>query len=244
MTQAAPICLVTRPSPQAELFAKAVRDRFGIETVISPLIEIRPLRVSIDFDSLRGLILTSANASRLLAELQAPKSIPCFAVGGKTARVARSFGYLAQEEGRDADSLVSRLKIIRPDAPLMHLRGEHSRGDVAGRLMRAGISCREAIVYRQLSRDITRGAQAALERGTTVLLPLFSPRTASIFATQVEGHESIYPIAMSNAVKEAFVLQGTRDAVVAEAPTEDEMLNAMARLAPMRARVEKARMRS
>ena len=55
--------------------------------------------------------------------------LPVFAVGARTAEIARGAGYEAQSADGDADDLVRMILGARPAGPLLHLRGESSRGD-------------------------------------------------------------------------------------------------------------------
>ncbi|MEM6896448.1 MAG: uroporphyrinogen-III synthase [Pseudomonadota bacterium] len=231
-----PACLVTRPEPEGSRFADLLVERFALSPLLSPLLRVEPVNVSIPVDTARGVILTSAHGARRLAELDLPRALPCYTVGDKTAQVARAFGYQPVSAGGDAQALVALIKAEHPATPLFHLRGEHSRGEVAHQLSSVGILCRDIVVYRQIAQDLTLPAQALLRGTESVILPLFSPRTAALFRDAGPHGAPLVPVAMSAAVAQSL---GTA-ATVAKAPTETAMVTALAQLPIIRAWVEKA----
>ena len=240
MTQAAPLCLVTRPEPEATRFARAIEARFGIETLVAPVLEICVREASIEIDRFAGVILTSVNGARSLERLRVSKETPCFAVGEKTAGIAESLGYSAVSLGGDAASLVAELKALNPVVPLIHLRGEHSRGDVSASLTSAGLECQEIVVYQQVEVCWGEKVRARLEGARLVILPVLSPRTAKLVSARVGNSSKIWPVAMSPAVAMDLTLLGAAPAVVSASPTEAALIEAIATLPPMRAWVEKA----
>ncbi|MEL6689488.1 MAG: uroporphyrinogen-III synthase [Pseudomonadota bacterium] len=240
MTQAAPLCLVTRPEPEATRFAAALGDRFGVETLLAPVIDVSVISVSVKLDRFAGVILTSANGARSLERLTVPREMPCFAVGEKTASVAQSLGYSARAMGGDAEGLIAELIASQPKTPLLHLRGEQSRGDVASRLSEAGLACEEIVVYQQDEQEWPAETFNALASHPTLILPLFSPRSAQIVSSRMGNCEGIWPVALSAAVAKEVKLPGARPTVVSASPTEAAMMDAIASVPPMRAWVEMA----
>ena len=93
-----------------------------------------------------------------------------------------------------------------PDGQLVHLRGQHTRGDVALRLSKGGVTCDDVVVYDQVAQVFTQEARDILGGEDCVIAPLFSPRTARHFAEQCETPRIVHFIAMSPSVAE--VLQG------------------------------------
>ena len=109
---------------------------------------------------------------------------PAWVVGKRTAAAARRAGHDVRHVAADADTLVEHLRAARPPGPLIHLRGDHARGDVAGRLARAGLDAGERVVYRQDAVPLTDAALALLGGSDPVILPLFSPRSAALVAAR------------------------------------------------------------
>jgi uroporphyrinogen-III synthase len=112
----------------------------------------------------------------------------------------------------------------------LHVRGEHSRGDIAGRL---GEQIGEVVAYRQVSVPLSEKAREKLAGKHEVILPLFSPRTAQLFFKHdLQINAPVHVVAISNAVKK--VISGTNHAEsinvsTAETPDATAMLRAIKR---------------
>ncbi len=185
MAKPDPILLMTRPRAQAEEFVAQLQARdAGFQPIFAPLIGIEyagPLPAQ---DDLRGLIFTSANGVAAWQALGGRVDLPAYTVGNATAQAAQGAGMTAKSADGNAESLIEMLLDQRPDVPLLHVRGQHSRGDLAARLGSDGLETREAILYQQPPLPLTGQAQDALLGETPVIAPLFSPRTAQLFAKQ------------------------------------------------------------
>src|SRR3954467_14902841 len=88
--------LVTRPHPDDETTARALRDR-GFDVLRAPMLRFEPVPFHDDADARYGaVIVTSANALRGIAphlEDSRLLRLPLFAVGEHTASAARSAGF-------------------------------------------------------------------------------------------------------------------------------------------------------
>src|SRR6185436_5624485 len=88
--------LVTRPHPDDETTAKALRDR-GFDVLRAPMLRFEPVPFQDDADARYGaIIVTSANALRaIMPHLAGSRllNLPLFAVGEHTASVARDAGF-------------------------------------------------------------------------------------------------------------------------------------------------------
>jgi uroporphyrinogen-III synthase len=215
--------VLTRPAAQS----RALADGFAAaaRVVISPVMKISGTGAAVDLTPYTGVILTSANAGPFLPDLG---GVRAFCVGDRTARVAEGAGAEIGLVARNADGLVAR---IAGPGPLIHLRGQHARGQIAERMNSAGIETHEAVVYRQEAVPLTAEAVAAIESDAPVVLPLYSPRSAQLVAQGVKRVGShVRVIAMSGAVAEAWASNTGGGAEVCSEPTG----------AAMRARIEAA----
>lgn len=176
----APLVLITRPLRQAERFAARCAAELGdrFEVHIAPLQTIIPAEQKPSFEDVRGLILTSENA---LIACPNPPALPAYCVGARTVEMARAKGLDAHMLGRDADELIARLPGLDPPGPLLHLHGLHTRGAIAQRLSAAGLEVKTAVAYRQEAVDPPPHLQK-MGIGRRVLAPIFSPRSAALFA--------------------------------------------------------------
>lgn len=212
----------------------------GVGVCLSPLIRIFPLEGAVDLAGVEGVILTSAQAVPALATAINRASPMCFCVGETTANAARDAGFAARSAGGDADALVAALSEAMPKGRLLHLRGRHSRGDIAARLTRAGLEVTEQVVYDQALMPLTRDAHALLDGEAPVLAPFFSPRTAAHFAGQMGGRAPIHAIAMSAAVGQELGHLGLASLTIARRPDAQSMVTAVENGMTQLCRVERS----
>ena len=183
--------------------------------IISPLIKIEMLPLRRSMDAYSGLIFTSENGVRALAKTWDGRDLPAYCVGDRTANAARAAGFKALSAGGAADDLVMMIEDAGVAGRLLHVRGEHSRGDIATRLKQ---KVDEVVIYRQVAVPLTSESHSVLSGEQTVILPLFSPRTAQLFfkeAGQISAPLKIVVIskAVGNAVSGETVVAATPDAV-------------------------------
>lgn len=232
MTVQRPILLLTRPRGASDALAADIALRLGdtVGVVVSPMIEIVHLPGPLALTGVRGLIFTSVNGVKAAAALTHDRDLPAYCVGPSTTRQADAAGWRAEMAGPDAEALVRRLRALRPDAPLLHLRGRHARGDIAGQLGAVGLPVREQIVYDQRPLPLTGAAMACLQGSAPVIVPLFSPRSARLFAEASPGPVAAVA-AISHAVADALPDGLARRVAVAEAPNGEAMLSLLEKLA-------------
>ena len=222
-----PVLLLTRPTEASDAVARRFAD-MPVEIVISPLIEIE-LREGIEVpEGTRGLVLTSVNGARAAGALKGPP-MTAWCVGRATARAAEQAGYRAVSADGDATALVGLIQSQHAAGPLAHIRGDHSRGDVAGRLRANGIVCHEVLAYVQHLRPLTQGARTVLGESQSVIVPLYSPRTASAFAESGEFSAPIHIVALSDAVAEEARAANPSSMTVAARPTGAAMIEEIVR---------------
>jgi uroporphyrinogen-III synthase len=198
-----PILILTRPAAASERTrADVARLRPGSEVIVSPVIEIEPLPVVVETVP-DGLILTSENGASVAATLGLPAGMAAWCVGGRTAEVATAAGFAALSAEGDAEALLQMILGSAGGGLLLHLRGEHARGDIVPRLRAAGRAAAEANAYRQTEQPLSAEARAALQGGAPVVVPLFSPRSAAILAAQGPFAAPLWVVAMSAATARA-----------------------------------------
>lgn len=228
-----PILLLTRPALQSARFAQQVSARVpGFGLVIAPVIEIAPRMLGCRPDDYAGLIFTSENAVATFAAAWPGRGHPVWCVGARTAEAARTAGFArvssAADGGGDAEALLRLLQTEQPEAPLLHLRGAHARGDLAPRLTAAGLPCDAWILYDQVARPLTPEARTALAGPVPVVLPLFSPRSATLCADGAsDARAPLFPAAISPAAARAWQSLRPEPPVVADRPDSAAMLDAV-----------------
>ncbi|WP_319545834.1 uroporphyrinogen-III synthase [Ruegeria conchae] len=233
---------MTRPRAASDRFVAQLPDhiRSQVAVIHSPLLRIEPLEVAVEFGDSAGLIFSSANGVNAAALLNVDRSLPAYCVGPATTQAAQNAGWDAQMRGATAEGLVANLLKLRPRSPLLHLRGEHSRGNLAERLTESGLTTREQPIYRQQLLPLSDEASQAAEDNQPIIAPLFSPRTARHFADVWAGSAPLWLAAISEAAAEPLKTLRFERLKIADEPTPDKMQKAVKKLLNHVMRVESA----
>lgn len=184
--------LVTRPEPDASVFAEELRAR-GHDPVVEPLLEFHALPFdSAPLSDAQAFIITSGNALRAIGQAACQiASVPLYCVGEETARRARSLGFqnvLATAD--NAERLAQKIiACATKDRPLVHLGGEHQAFDLAGALEREGLPFHTLSVYSMDARcELSPSVDAMLRAAGIDGVILMSPRTAEIYVSLCHRH--------------------------------------------------------
>lgn len=222
--------LLTRPAWQGMRFAAALRRRFpAVRIVESPLLAPVLLRPELPPGPFDAVVFTSETGVASAIPYRASLPRLAFAVGDRTTEAARGAGFDARSASGDADALVALLAHLRLGR-LIHLHGEDTRGDVAGRLTAAGIETHAAVTYRQVAQPLTDLARSMLADTAPVVLPVFSPRTARLLSAAVrDAAAPLWLASLSAAVEAAAELRADRR-VQCQTPDAEGMLAAIERL--------------
>jgi uroporphyrinogen-III synthase len=231
-TDAVTPVLLTRPEAQSQAFAADLVAGFGdrVRPVVSPLMAVEFLSPRLPEGEFAGVIFTSAAGVEAAVRLGAVLPKQAWCVGEKTAERARAAGFRAISADGDADALVAAILTDRPGGRLVRLRGQETRGEVADRLNSAGIETESVVVYRQRPLDLTVEAVELLRQPGVVVVPLFSPRSAALFAKALPDDlvASLRLVAMSKAVSGSALPQHEA-MLVAERPDAAAMAEAVGR---------------
>lgn len=240
-----PLVLVTRPWADAEPLARKLQ-AIGVRPVIEPVLSIEPV-VAVPFVVTAETVfaVTSANGARALARHlgdDAGRAAAVFAVGDGTADCLRALGFArVTSASGDVDALFALMAgaLDRATARIVHVSGADAAGDLVGRLGRAGFRADRHVLYRAV--PAARFSEAArrlfAEKALAVIL-LFSPRTGAGFVRLVNRDElgpacrSIMAVCLSPRVAAAVDVLPWRGIVVAAQPTQDALIDEVARLLP------------
>lgn len=228
-----PPFLLTRPAAQSDRFAEQLRARFGpqIRIVSSPLLAPRFLAPALPEVRWRGLIFTSETGVAAYRQLSAGRGMAAWCVGGRTAEAARLAGFDARSAGGDADDLLTLLLASGATGPLLHARGQDVTGNLSERLNSAGIETFQAVVYAQRPQPLTPEAATMLASDAPIIAPLFSPRTAALFAASpcvLSRRAPLWLAALSSAVAVACAPAKAQRTVLASRPDTDALIEALA----------------
>ena len=227
--------LVTRPEPNAERTAAALRAR-GHVALIVPLLRIAPLQhAEIGSGPFDALLVTSANAAAAghHARFAQLRVLPVFAVGDRSAQAMRTAGFAevisARGDVGDLAALVApRLKT---GASLLYLAGADRTGDLAGVLSGRGFKVKTAVVYRAVPTGaLLRAAVAAVAEGVEGVLH-FSRRSSDAYVDaaragglQDRAIQGLVHFCLSAQAAEPLIRAGAGDTRVAPEPTEAALL--------------------
>lgn len=217
-----PTLLLTRPRAASRRFAEGLQ---GANIVIAPLMEIVGTGAEVSLGGVQGVILTSEAAVAFLP----PARLPAYCVGPRTASAARAIGLEAEVCGPDAEGLVTALRPRLLKGHFLHVHGTHTRGDIAKRLTADGLVVTGIAAYDQRAAAPPPAFHEALAQ-PELIVPLFSPRSAGLFATaapQLRSDTQIY--ALSQAVAEALPASMRAQTHVIARPNGSEMLSALGR---------------
>jgi uroporphyrinogen-III synthase len=187
--------LVTRPHPDNEATARALRDR-GFMAVLAPMLRFEPVVPADDLDEGFGaVIVTSANAFRAIeAQLAGLLQLPLFAVGEHTAAEARRLGFakVIAAEG-DASRLRERVrKEAGKGGRLLYLAGADLSRDLAGELTEHGFEVATCTTYRMAAVSrLPREIHDAFAENKIEAVLHYSQRSARAFldAVRADGVE-------------------------------------------------------
>lgn len=229
--------LVTRPREDSEGVAAELRAR-GLDVMVEPLLDIRAVDgVTVDTSGIQGILATSANGVRALARVLPDRTLPVWAVGDASARVARELGYQRVDSaGGDVDTLAA-LVARRCDpghGAFLHAAGTVVAGDLSGRLAEGGFAVRRLVLYEAVTAgSVSTELAAALRGGGLDMALFFSPRTAATFARLVmaaglgETCARVTAYALSEAVARELAPLPWRNVRRAAAPTQAALLAAL-----------------
>jgi uroporphyrinogen-III synthase len=236
--------LVTRPEPDN----RATADRlhaFGYKTLLSPMLTFEQLPFAIaPGETFSGAIVTSANALRAIAAHPSLAKLKLYAVGTRTASVARANGFTDVEAaGGNAEALrdlvVARWKAAPGTAPLLYLAGEDLTADMKALLAQDGVPVTTRTVYRMAAKsDLPADVVAALRAGQVAAVLHYSRRSASAFieAARRAGIEARalapYQICMSEGVAERVRTAGAERVAASATPDEEAVFATLQRLVP------------
>lgn len=215
-----PVLLMTRPAKAAQAFVDSLPLE-GVRVIMSPLIGIVHRGELPPMAAYRALIFTSVHGVEAYVAQNGPL-LPCYVVGGKTARAAQASGFSVRSVFENAANLIEGVIRNFVSGPMLHVRGVHARGNIAQTLTNNAIPTDEAVLYDQPAIPLTDEAQAALSGANPVIVPLFSPRTAVLLA-EFRPKPPLLVAAFSQAVANAVSGLHITKLRIASRPDSDAM---------------------
>ena len=238
--------LVTRPHPDSEISAEALRGR-GFEVLLAPMLRFEPVAFLDDAEVDYGAVIaTSANALRAIEPQLAVSrltKLPLFAVGERTASLARKAGFstviVAQGDAAGLRDLVLesvRARALKKASVLLYLAGADLSRDLAGELGERGFSVVTQTTYRMIPvASLPRAVCDAFAGKAVEAVLHYSRRSARAFleAVRADGVEisalAIPHCCISPAVATILRDAGANQVMVAASPDEKALFEALVR---------------
>lgn len=232
--------ILTRPDTASQAFLNMLPShlRSKLNVCISPVFEYRTLVRKVDTDGFAGLIVSSSQGAQELVHLTDERSLPCHCIGRATTDRARQLGLRACFAGQTADELVTNLLKQSPSGPLLHVHGRHTVGNIAQRLSAGGCQTASLVIYDQVEQPLSKPALDMLGSHVPTIVPLFSARTARIFAQSAPAARLLFIAVLSNNVAEELNALSPCRLVVSQKPEARAMVDAVEMLVQMACRVE------
>jgi len=226
--------LVTRALADSEGVAEILRSR-GHEPVVAPMLDIRFLGGdSLNADGVQAVLATSRYGVKALALRMQRRDLPLFAVGSATARMARDSGFDdVRDAGGDAQSMAQLVSaVLRPeDGALLHAAGKDRSESLFALLEACGFTVKSLVLYEAVAAEVLPGrVRERLRAAALDAVLFFSPRTARIFSTIVEGEgiasccRSLIACCISSATALAIGSVAFREVRIAPLPDQSSLL--------------------
>jgi uroporphyrinogen-III synthase len=237
--------LVTRPHPDNEATARALKER-GFAVVLAPMLRFEPVTLSEETGgNYAGVLATSANALRAVEPQLAESGLlelPLFAVGEHTASEARRLGFAkvisADGDAAKLSSIVRKgIKAKKKQATrLLYLAGADLSRDLAGDLVDDGFEVTTRTTYRMvLLTGLSRETREAFAANEVEAVLHYSQRSARAFldAARADGVE-VSALAVPQCCISANVAEILREAgavrvLAAASPDENALFGALER---------------
>jgi uroporphyrinogen-III synthase len=250
--------LVTRPQPDNEATGASLRAR-GFDVLLAPMLRFEPVGLPDDACSdYAAVVVTSANALRAVEPQLAGHrllDLPLFAVGDRTAAVARRAGFttVISADGNAADlrELVlakisnkisnkakdkAKNKKLRTVRPVLYLAGADLSHDLAGELAEGGLSVVTRTTYRMATLSVLpRETCDAIAANQVEAVLHYSVRSARAFldAVRSAGVEisalAVQQCCISGTVASILREAGATQVTVASSPDENALLGVLDR---------------
>jgi uroporphyrinogen-III synthase len=228
--------LVTRPEPDAQRTAAALRQR-GHHVSVAPLLRIEGVAADLGSGPWDALVITSANSCRAVASHPRIAELvhrPIFTVGLHSAGAAREAGFadVIASDG-DVDELAQLLteKFKARDRRLLYLAGEDRTADLAAGLAAHGIQMKTVIIYRAVKvSEFPPPVRDAIGAGEIDGVLHFSRRTTESYLSSAVGaallDRALVPFhyCLSAQVARPLLQAGATTVRVAQRPNETSLV--------------------
>lgn len=225
--------LVTRPEPDASETAARL-NALDIDAVIEPLLIAETLATGLpEAAGFAALAVTSANALRALhdrGELQRFAALPVYAIGDRTAAVARGYGFAKVTSAQgNLDDLVALLAEAGIGGPVFYPAARHQSGDLGKALAPRGVMVITAPIYdMRPAEGLSETLRADLAADSVDGALFYSRRTAETFVSLVRDADAsprLRMLCLSEHIAEPLLAAHFVRVSLADHPSEEAMMS-------------------
>lgn len=238
--------LITRPAADQTTTTATLQAK-GLEALQAPMLRFEPVAFQIEStERFDAVLVTSANALRAIAQTPAGTrwhDLPLFAVGERTAEVARAAGfqqvYVASGDGASLRDLVvaqAHAETLNKTARLLYLAAADRAVDLGGELGPHGFDVVTVTTYRMIATpDLPAEVCDAFAAHRIEAVLHYSRRSARAFvdAVRAAGVEisalAVPQCCISDAVAAVIRDAGACQVAVARTPDENAVFDALDR---------------
>lgn len=212
---------ITRTRPGADRTAARLK-ALGIDSLIDPVLEVRPLDVAIGLGGVDALAFTSTNGVDVFSRSGAARDLPAFAVGEATAHALRGIGFAQVEAAEGTLASLARFIAARRAGRVLALGPTEPAGDLAA--MASGALVEVRAIYETTPRR-PRAALAALAAGDLTAVMIHSAKGARAFAAAGgEVVAGLDVLALSSACAEPLRSLALKSIAVAPFPDDASLV--------------------
>ena len=236
--------LITRPIQSVEPLASILRDH-GYNVLVEPIFSVRQsvtaqnhLEKAMKNRHLQAIIVTSANAIRVLARISKIRTIPIITVGNTTRHVAQKYGFktvhsAARDVGGNVKTLIPYIKkhLNIAGGTLLYISGRTLSADLKGSLENDGFDVQQVILYETLPLEhFSSEIRDDFIYNQINAILFFSKRSASTFMdvakrdNLVKYLQPIHAICLSEQIQKALPQACWAGTHHAHIPTRDAVV--------------------
>lgn len=231
--------LIARPEAEGQQTAARLQAK-GYETILTPVLEIVPIKAALPAGAFQAILVTSAHAAPwLAAQASVAQSTPVLAVGDRTAAILREAGFAnVRSASGDRVALAALVRgAVAKDAAILAPVGRDHHTDIPDGLRAEGYRVEAPVVYAANFADaLSAEAIAALRYDVADGVLHYSARSAAGFMSLVNRADidpaslQLRHICLSQQVADALPASVRDQAVIAKSPDDDAMMKAVAEM--------------
>jgi len=211
---------ITRTQPGAARTAARLA-QVGIDSLIDPALQVRPLDASLDLTGFDALAFTSPNAVSVFSARSSDRTLPAFAVGEATADCLADAGFRdIRIAGGDVRALAQAL-VDQTPRRILHLAPMAPAANLGSLAAPLGIE----VVVRPVYETVAITPNAALGANDLIAVMIHSARAGAVVAERAKSRlGALTVLALSSACAAPFADVASKSVAVAPFPDDASLV--------------------